>query len=200
MNKHRTPTTTTILALALIGCGSEQPPAPTPPAVAASTVACPGAGTTAPPNLVPDGTFDRAPGAWSAGEVGDDAAGCATSHSLSLTATRVDDQSILFANSRSPCFKLSGAAPAYTFGAALKRHEGAAVGCFLLVWDTPTACEQSDAGEKRLESIDNGLVDVDQWGHSAIKLPAPAADAWARVNCRTDGQGYVDEVFVTSAP
>jgi hypothetical protein len=197
MKNHRT-YSTTVLALALIGCGAE-PAAPTPPAVAASTVTCPGTGTAVAGNLVPNGTFDQAPGAWSAGAVGEDAAGCATSHSLSLSATRVDDQSILFANSRSPCFQLAGA-QAYTFGASLKRSEGAAVSCFLLLWESANACEQGADGGKRLESVDNGLAEIGHWDRSTIRLSAPAADAWARVNCRTDGQGFVDEVLVTATP
>jgi hypothetical protein len=191
----KNPTLVASLGLALLGCGAGEPEAVPGSGVVASVSPCEPAGTG---NLVPNGAFDQVPGAWTKGSIGDDASGCVASSSLALTAERVDDESLLLANSQSPCFKLA-AGHEHRFGASLKKHEGAAVSCFLLLWNTPNGCEQNVPGETRSESVDNGLSEVDTWERSKVVLAADMTDGWARVNCRTDGQGFVDDVFVLDA-
>lgn len=183
-----------VLALVAGGCGSKPAPAPSPVPPAVATAACPDVGT----NLVPNGGFDQGVGGWAAGEPGEDASGCVSSKSLLLTATKVDDSSLLVATSTSPCFALP--ALKTSFGATMKRIEGAAVGCFVLVWTDSASCEQKLENGRRLDLVDNGLASPGQWDRQKADLPAQPAGAFARVLCRSDGKGAVDEVFLRPAP
>ena len=152
-------------------------------------------------NLVPNGTFDRGAEGWTADPAGgataaEDAAGCSASHSLALTTVAAADGAVLYGQSISNCFALP-VAPRMSFGAMMKRIEGASVSCYLTVWKDTAACEQRAEGGERLDSIDNGLSPVGEWDSVSVQLDA-SAGALGRVTCRTDGRGYVDEVFVTS--
>lgn len=166
--------------------------------IANACVTCP---KQSPANIVPNGGFDENLGGWGGDLGGEDASGCPVSRSLLLVATPGDNGSILIGQSYSPCFSMVGS-QRYSFGAAFRRSAGSKVSCFVLTWPDAGACAAGSdgSGGTRLESIDDGLAQLNQWTRAATELDALPAAVSARVNCRTDGKGYVDEVYLAPAP
>lgn len=160
------------------------------------TAACP---VQSKANLVPNAGFDQGLGGWTGDLGGEDASGCPTSKSVLMVGTPGDDGGILPGNSLSPCFMMA-AGQRYSFGATMKRNSGSKVTCFVLTWADATSCKDNAGTSNRLESIDNSLAPLNQWDRQSVEIAAQISPVWARVNCRADGKGLADEVFVTPAP
>jgi hypothetical protein len=151
-----------------------------------------------PSNLVPTGGFDQGQGGWIGGRVGtEDAGDCSTSYSLHLLASQASSFS---GDSISPCFVVSGAAP-YEFGATIKRVTGR-LNCTLLAFAEPEECERGIPNPPRtIDSMHFATFEsprLSQWAQLQVEIKVPDGGfLYSRIDCMTDGEGFVDRVFVS---